>query len=459
MRNLAGRDRSRTTQLVLEAFERRDVLSGIHALLHGLTAIPLSSALLTVQTSDSTHVALTTADQNAVSSSTSSSDQGNAGALDDNAGGAESTVSSDTLLTDTVSATTLSTVSATEESTENTLASTGDTVASSDADSTTSVTTDAGTTSTGTEVIGEDTSSSQDTTATSTANTSDTSLDTSAQTTVDASASTAVSTLMDANALVKSTDVAYPTAVITEGQPSGSHSPSSTDSTAGPELPAVAVDAGKNLTSTASGQVSVLLSSATSTSDYVSRDHADGTTNPNRSSANGAPFFIGKVLSSESSIIPDHLSSLSERQERPLERSSLLADAKLATTGAVRLPSAQELLFIAQPLGARERLEAENPVCVLDTAGEMDDSAVAASARGAGLVSNPVLFDLDSLVREAQQFFEQIDQLSQDLGSVLARVSLLSGAVAVGVAATAAAVVSRRSQQAQCGLVLNSSAR
>jgi hypothetical protein len=84
----------------------------------------------------------------------------------------------------------------------------------------------------------------------------------------------------------------------------------------------------------------------------------------------------------------------------------------------------------------------------------MEENTVSASVRGAGLLSGPLLFDLDSLVREAQQFFDQVDHLSQDLGSVLARVSLLSGAVAVGVAATAAAVARRRWQQAHCALVL-----
>jgi hypothetical protein len=68
-------------------------------------------------------------------------------------------------------------------------------------------------------------------------------------------------------------------------------------------------------------------------------------------------------------------------------------------------------------------------------------------ARGAGLLGSPLVFDVDSLAQEAQQFFAQVDQLSQELASSLARMNLSSWSFAVAVAATAVAVAHRQGQQ------------
>jgi hypothetical protein len=120
-------------------------------------------------------------------------------------------------------------------------------------------------------------------------------------------------------------------------------------------------------------------------------------------------------------------------------------------------------------IGARARAGIEKPKAsgpqtaqaqeqaILLWAEEVDDSSVTGSARGAGLLGSPLPFDLDSLGREAQQFFAQIDQLSQDLASLLARLNLSPWAVAAAVTATAAAVVRRRLRRGQHGLVLTGS--
>jgi hypothetical protein len=81
----------------------------------------------------------------------------------------------------------------------------------------------------------------------------------------------------------------------------------------------------------------------------------------------------------------------------------------------------------------------------------VEETPESASARGAGLLGSPLVFDVDSLAQEAQQFFAQIDQLGQELASSLARMNLSSWSFAVAVAATAIVVARRQAQQTRRG--------
>jgi len=95
---------------------------------------------------------------------------------------------------------------------------------------------------------------------------------------------------------------------------------------------------------------------------------------------------------------------------------------------------------------AGARFVAENPEPRdLDGAGESEDHIVSTSARGAGPLGISRQFDVNLLAEEAEHFFERLEQLSQDLASLLA-VDPVYGAIAVGMAAMAVAVAHRRLQ-------------
>jgi hypothetical protein len=97
--------------------------------------------------------------------------------------------------------------------------------------------------------------------------------------------------------------------------------------------------------------------------------------------------------------------------------------------------------------------QGEEPVIVL-CVGAGEEGTGSPVARGAGLLGSPLSFDVDALAREAQQFYKQIDQLSQDLATLLARMQLPHWSVAVAVVAAVAAVARRRWQQDPRSLVL-----
>jgi hypothetical protein len=179
---------------------------------------------------------------------------------------------------------------------------------------------------------------------------------------------------------------------------------------------------------------------------------------------NASSLIASEALTTGSSAGLDHRSG--SDQPYVSENASYRPDKPLVSAGARQGP-ALELFSIDFIFGEHgqprqtsseahrlERPQAEEPVLVLSQ-DEAEESAGIATARGAGLLGSPMPFDVDALAREAQQFFEQIDQLSQDLASLLAQMNLPPWSVAVAVVAAAAAVARRRLQRNQRGLVLD----
>jgi hypothetical protein len=169
----------------------------------------------------------------------------------------------------------------------------------------------------------------------------------------------------------------------------------------------------------------------------ASRAHADYEADLHRPSANVATVMITRVQSDPQGRMVDKV---------------LVASGVKPAAGVVALQAFPELF--ATSAGAQDQAEkggAEN----LDRAGEVEESPISASAQVAGLLGNPLSFDLDSLAREAQYFFAQIDHLSQDLASMLARINVPSWSLAVAMAFTAAAVARRRFRKTHRGSVVD----
>jgi hypothetical protein len=188
--------------------------------------------------------------------------------------------------------------------------------------------------------------------------------------------------------------------------------------------------------------------------------------NPPRPSFNVSTPGVGEARTMESTAGSDRLSSASNRHDRP-DAAAVGSASKSNPTLFARQPSSLGLVptdaivearmrpGLESPKGSGpERAPAQGPAFFPHT-NEVEDSPVSASARGAGLLGSPLPFDLDSLAQEAQQFFEQVDQLSQDLASLLARMNVSPWAVGAAVAVTAIAVARRRLQRAQRGVVLD----
>jgi hypothetical protein len=178
-------------------------------------------------------------------------------------------------------------------------------------------------------------------------------------------------------------------------------------------------------------------------------------------------FITTETQAIASATDPDHLSSVSDSPS-VAEHASYRSDLRSLIIAMTRPTPPLDLFSMDLVFAERVQLEqrkpkvrdveqaqAEEPVMVL-CAGDSEESPGSAVARGAGLLGSPLPFDVDALAREAQQFYEQIDYLSQNLASLLAHMKLPPWGVALAVAAAVAAVARRRSEKNQRGLVLES---
>jgi hypothetical protein len=213
---------------------------------------------------------------------------------------------------------------------------------------------------------------------------------------------------------------------------------------------------GANSTSTASRGQAIVSSPASPASNNI---HA---------SFNLPTAGVGETRTTESPASLDHANALNNRPDYAAT-ASVGFDSKTAAMLFSRQAAPAE--FQNDPIAqGREQIglqmvrsngagktPAQGADLFLQT-DDGDESSVSGSARGAGLLGSPVPFDLDSLTREAQQFLEQVDQLGQDLASLLTQMNVSPWAVAAAVAATAIAVSRRRSRRTQRALSLDGAA-
>jgi hypothetical protein len=182
-----------------------------------------------------------------------------------------------------------------------------------------------------------------------------------------------------------------------------------------------------------------------------SRTNSDATLN--HRSPDVSPLLLSKARSAETEL--DHVGLPSDRQGI-LNKAFTGIDWNLpAAPARSGRESPVEVVAADIVFGGAGRLKEDN-----SGAGERGDedevttSPVTGSTRGAGLLGSPLLFDLDSLAQEAQKFLGQIEQMGDDLAGMLGRTNLLSGLVAIGVAVSALQVARRRKQRAAHGIVL-----
>jgi hypothetical protein len=190
----------------------------------------------------------------------------------------------------------------------------------------------------------------------------------------------------------------------------------------------------------------------------ASRSRTESEATLSHPSATVSTVLLSKPRSVDGLTELDHLGLPSDRQLY-LNRAFSGIDWNLPAPANARRDAPLELVASDEVFGQAARREANN-----SGAGDQGDeeeaeaSPVNAPARGEGLLGSPLLFDLDSLAQEAQKFFAQIEQMGQDLAGLLGRTNLLSGLVAIGLAASAIEVARRRKQRAAHGIVLQTCA-
>jgi hypothetical protein len=185
----------------------------------------------------------------------------------------------------------------------------------------------------------------------------------------------------------------------------------------------------------------------------LAHGRADSYTALNRIVTDGATMILSKSRSAENLTDLDHLSLLSDRVGG-LDAAFSLSDQDSGATADSRRDSPLEVTATDLLFGRATRLTGEQAGADGQGDEEVAASPVNASAHGAGLLGSPLLFDLDSLAQEAQEFFTQIEQMGQDLAGLLGRSKLIAGLVAISLAASAIEVARRRNKRAAHGIVL-----
>jgi hypothetical protein len=187
------------------------------------------------------------------------------------------------------------------------------------------------------------------------------------------------------------------------------------------------------------------------TNQDASRGRADDGLNTSAPSA-GVATLVGKVQAPESSTGSDHVGSASSRLISP-DGASPAPDSRFTLTPFARRASSGEssptdLLIDAQAPVVAKNLQAR----VQDGPDETVDHSVSGLERSAGQVNPSLLFDLEKLAQEADRLFAGVEQMGQDLATILDGVHPLSRAIAVGVAATAITAAHRRFKQKSRGV-------
>jgi hypothetical protein len=186
----------------------------------------------------------------------------------------------------------------------------------------------------------------------------------------------------------------------------------------------------------------------------TSHARTDSDPTSNRSSVDVLTQFLNKSRSTEGLADLDRL-GLSYDRLAHLDKALAELEWPAPVSERSRRDAAVNLLASEIVFGETAPLKAQDSGAA--DQGEENEAApspVDASARGAGLLGSPLSFDLDSLAQEAQKFFGQIEQMGQDLAGLFGRTNLLSGLVAIGLAASAFHVARRRKQRTAQAIAL-----